>query len=227
MFVIGRIIHAGRQQNGGGIVARVARGDGAQRRQKRVGVVVDRRHAMGAEQLRAKPHHRLAVLQHVGDARRRARVVLQNVEIAIVDAHDVDAGDVDVNAVRRRHARHFRPITGIAVDQIRRHDAGADDLPRAVNVAQKPVERVDALHQPLLQMGPFGAREDARQEIEGDQTLGRLLVAIDREGDAHAPEQHLGLAAAGGEQFGRSGREPVAEPAVDRPGRLGRAHFVE
>ena len=65
-----------------------------QRRQQLVGIVLDRRDAVAREQLREQPHHDLAVLQHVGDAGGRARIVLEHVEASRLDAHDVDAGDV-------------------------------------------------------------------------------------------------------------------------------------
>ena len=41
-------------------------------------------------------------------------------------------------------------------------------------------------------------------DVEGDQALGRLLLAIDGEGDADAAEQEIGLRPAGGQK--RRGR---------------------
>ena len=45
--------------------------------------------------------------------------------------------------------------------------------------------------QPLLDQVPLGAVEDAGDEVEGDQQLGRAAFGIDGEGDAEAAEQLL------------------------------------
>ena len=92
----------------GRIAARGPRRDRAQGGEQRVRIVLDRRDAVAREQLREEPHHHLAVLQHVGDAGRRAGIVLEDVEGVLVDPHDVDAGDVDVDAVRHLEADHLR-----------------------------------------------------------------------------------------------------------------------
>jgi hypothetical protein len=64
---------------------------------------------MAGKQLRKQPQHDLAVLQHVGDAGGRAGIVLEHVEGLGVDAHDVDAGDMDVDVVRDFLAVHLGP----------------------------------------------------------------------------------------------------------------------
>jgi hypothetical protein len=79
----------------------------AQRLAQQLRIVLDRPHLYPLEQLREELHHRLAVLQHVGDAGRRARIVLEHVEFVLVDAHDVDADDMGVDALRWPDADHF------------------------------------------------------------------------------------------------------------------------
>ena len=71
---------------GGATLARV--------RRSRVGIVVDRRDARGAEQLGEHPHHDLAVLEHVADPRGGAAVVLEHEEVLGAGADEVDADDV-------------------------------------------------------------------------------------------------------------------------------------
>src|SRR6218665_809469 len=50
-------------------------------------------------------------------------------------------------------------------------------------------------HQPLLQAAPLVGRDDAGDQVERDQAFAAravlVLGAIDGEGDAHAPEDHL------------------------------------
>ena len=81
---------------------------------------------------------------------------------------------------------------------------------------------------PALQDVPFGGRQDARQHVEGDQPLLRVRLAIDREGDADAAEQHLGLAPAVVEDVGRHLGEPAGQLAIGGPQRpVATPHLVE
>ena len=109
------------------------------------GIVLDRPHLDPLEQLREQLHHRLAVLQHVGDARRRARIVLQHVELVFADAHDVDADDVGVDAARRPDPDHLGQEGLVLGDQLARHAAGAQDLLAVIDVVEEGVERLHAL----------------------------------------------------------------------------------
>ena len=81
------------------------------------------------------------------------------------------------------------------------------------------VDRLDALLEPALQRVPFGGGEDARDDVERDQPLLRVGLAIDREGDADAAEQQLGLAAAEVEHVGRDLAEPARQLGIGRPHR--------
>ena len=82
-------------------------------------------------------------------------------------------------------------------------------------------------------MRPLGLRQHARDDVEGDKALGRLVVAIDREGDADAAEEQLGLASAGVEEIGRAGLEPLLQGRIGRADALGglpvrpARHFIE
>jgi hypothetical protein len=154
------------------------------------------------EQLREHLHHRLAVLDHVRDAGRGAGIVLQHVELVLADAHDVGADDVGVDPARRREADHFRQEGDIALDQPGRDLAGLHDLLVVVNVVQEHVQRTHPLLDALGQALPFPVVDDPRHEVERDQPLGRLRLAIDGESDAGAPEEALGLAGLLDQQFG-------------------------
>ena len=65
-----------------------------------------------------------------------------------------------------------------------------------------------ALLEPAPDQVPFRRGQDAREDVERDQPLGRIGVAVDREGDADAPEQELGLAPAVVEHVRRNAAEP-------------------
>ena len=130
-----------------------------QRGEQFVRIILDRRDAVAREQFREKPHHDLAVLQHVGDAGGRARIVLEHVECVGVDAHDIDAGDMHVDIVRHVLSAHLGAEGGIAEDEVVGNDAGAQDFARAVDVLDEEVERLDALRRVRVRRQlPFGAR---------------------------------------------------------------------
>ena len=90
------------------------------------------------------------------------------------------------------------------------HAAGAEDLLAVVDVVEEGVERLHALLDALRQPAPFGAGDDARHDVEGDQPLGRLRLAVDGEGDAGLAEDALGVA----HLFGQPGRVLRLQPAV-------------
>ena len=227
MLVIGGIEGAGRQQDDRRLRAR-ARRRRTQAGEQLVGVVVDRGDAMAGEQVGHQPHRHLAVLQHVGDPGGGAGVVLQHVELALADPDDVDAGDQHPEVVRRPAADHFRSVVGIAQDQLVGDDLLLQRRARAVDVLEEQVERGDALDEALFEEAPLGAGNDARHDVERDQPLGGVLVAVDAEGDADAAEHVFRLGAAGGENVGGRFLEPAGDVTVDRPRFAGAdAHFVK
>ena len=172
---------------------------------------------MAREQFRKQPHHDFAVLQHIGDAGRRARIVLEHVEGVGIDADDVDAGDVHIDIVRYALAVHLRAERRIPEHEVFRNDAGAQDLARAIDILDEQIERVDALGQALLQEPPFGGGHDARDNVERDQALGGVGLAVNGEGDADAAENEFGLAAPVIENVGRHFLEPLRQLAIGRP----------
>ena len=217
MFVIGGIEHAGGEQHDGRLARRRQRRDRLQAAQQFIGIILDRGDAVAREQFRKQPHHDLAVLQHIRDAGGRAGVVFQHVEGLGIDADNIDAGDVHVDIVRHALAVHLRAERRIAVHQIFRNDASTQDLARAIDILDEHVERVDALGQALLQEPPFGARHDARDDVEGDQPFGGVGLAVDREGDADAAEDQFGLAPPVIEHVGRHFGQPARQLAIGRP----------
>ena len=93
---------------------------------------------------------------------------------------------------------------------------------------QIEVERLDALLQPFAEPVPFAGRQDARNDVERDQPLLGVGLAIDREGDADPAEQQLGLAAPVVEHVGPHLAEPRGQRCIGRaylPVRSG--HLVE
>jgi hypothetical protein len=156
-------------------------------------IVLDRRHPVLGEQLREHMHHRFAVLEHVGDARGGARIVLQHEEVVLAGADDVDADDMAIDAERRFDPHHLRHEGRVGDDQLLGNLAGLDDLLPVVDVVHEGVERAHALLDAARQPPPFVRRQDAWNDVEGDEPLGGVLAAVDREGDAGAAEHRLRL----------------------------------
>ncbi len=160
-------------------------------------VVVDGQHLVLLEQHREGARHHEPVLEHVGHSARRAGVVLEDDELAAAGiAHQVDAGDVHVDAARRLDADHLAAEVRAREHQRARDLAVAQDALRTVDVLQEEIQGDDALGEPALHPVPFGAREDAWHEIEGEEALGAAAVAVDGEGDALEQERQVGQPAA-------------------------------
>ncbi len=228
MLVEGRIELSRREKHADRVSRRAAWGDRAKRRKQRVGIVLDRRHAVLGEQLREQPHHHFPVLQHVGDAGGRARIVLEDVEVVGVDADDVDAGDVDVDVVGNAAPVHLGPEARVPEDQVLRHDAGLQAFALAVDVGEEGVQRIHALGEPLLQDLPFGLGDDTGDDVERDQPFGGLGIAIDGEGDADSAEEQLGLAAPKRDVICRHRVQPALQGDVSIPDTVAfGTHFVE
>ncbi|OIQ74478.1 hypothetical protein GALL_438700 [mine drainage metagenome] len=92
-------------------------------------------------------------------------------------------------------ADHFGAELGVVLKLLARHQSGPDDFLIVVHVMDEPVQRCHPLDQSTLHGGPFMHRNDARNQVEGNQPLGAGLVAVHREGDAHAPEDEFRLVA--------------------------------
>ena len=189
-----RIVEAGRQHRDARRVLQLVGADRRQRLPEQLRIVLDRADPDALEQLGEELHHGLAVFQHVGDAGRRARIVLEHEEFVLAGAHDVDADDVGVDAGRRAHADHLGQESLVVGDQLLGHPAGAQDLLAMVDIVEKGIQRLHPLLDAGRQPPPFGAGNDAGHDVEGDQPLGRFGLAIDGEGDAGLAEHPLGIA---------------------------------
>ena len=183
---------------------------------------------MPGEGIGKEPHHDLAVLEHIGDAGGRAYIVLEHEEIALAGAHKIDAGNMGVDPIGRLDAVHLGPVGRVEQHEFRRHEAGLDDLLVVIDVVEEDVDRLHALDAAALHELPFGAAENARHEIEGDQPLGRAAFAIDREGDAEPAEQLLGRRLLGHQRLDGEIVEQLGEVGIGGSHRaVGLAHLIK
>src|SRR3984893_4071123 len=61
------------------------------------------------------------------------------------------------------------------------NNAVAHDRLVVIDITQKQIQRSDSLTETAFHMFPFGARNDARDQIEGKDPFGSFLIVIDRE----------------------------------------------
>ncbi len=149
----------------------------------------------------------MAVLDDVGDAGGRARIVLEHAEHAVLVAHNVGAADVNVGAEGHGEALHLGPVVGVAEDEILRHHPVLQDLPVVVDVVQEEVQRGNTLLHPRLEGAPLPGREHAGHHVEGQDAVDRGRLGVDREGDAEVEEVTLGRGGAAAQLLDRKGGE--------------------
>ena len=202
VFEIGAVVHAGREDHhrrlGGG--GRAGRTQGFQ---QQVGIVGYRRDPVCAEELGEKPHRHLAVFQHVTHTAWNAQVVFQHVvlafTLAIRSPHDVHARNMRIHVAGYLDTDHFGTKLGVCQDLITRDQARLEDLLVVIDVMDKTVQSRHPLYQSLFNTGPFVGRDDAGNQIERNQAFiaGAVFVlgAVDREGNADAAKNQLGLLA--------------------------------
>jgi hypothetical protein len=133
-----------------------------------------------------------------------------------------------IDVMRHLLAVHFRPEHRILEHQVLGHDAGLENFAPVIDVVDIVIDRLDALLEPGPQQVPFAGGKNARQHVERNEPLLRIGFAVDREGDADAAEQHLGLATPIVEDVRRHLAEPARQLAVGGAQRPVRAvHLVE
>ena len=157
VLVEGRVVHARRQHHHGGVghAAGGGQAEGADQAGRIVGHHLDR---LAPEHLGQHAGHGGPVGQHVAHPRRAAEVVLEDPELAVLVAHDVDAGHVDPYAVGR-----VDPVDGPeearrAGDHVVGDDPVVEDAGAVVDVGQEGLQRPDPLGHPLGDRGPTRGR---------------------------------------------------------------------
>ena len=196
----------------------------------------DRGNPVFTEQLGEKPHHHFAVFEHVAHPAGHPQVVFQH-EVLAVSAgirrtNNVDATDVRVNVAGHVDAHHFRAELRVLKNLLRRNHAGFEDFLSVVDVMNKTIERRDALYEAFFHGCPLMRRNDAGDQVKGNQSLGAstvfVLGTINGESDADPPKNHLGLFPPCLHGLRRLARQPVSVALVMFAHAVGgRVHFVK
>ncbi len=188
---VGRVEYTGTEQHSRRLRPSF-RGHGPQRAQQGLGIVLDGPHALQAKQIGENPLHDPAVGQHVGDAAGHAQIVFQHHELAAGQANQVRAYYRDVNVARHLQPAHLPPEVPAAVNNFAGHDAVGENAPLVIDVAQKEIQRRDALRQAAFDVVPLGAGDQARDQVIGKNPLCALSPTVNREGNALIQEGEVG-----------------------------------
>ena len=94
-----------------------------------------------------------------------------------------------INAVRRLGTHCGDTEARVRQNQIGRQNAVGYDFSITIYIADECVDRLDALFQPGRQLCPLVVGEKARDDVERYYPFGRILFAIDIEGDAERAER--------------------------------------
>ena len=167
---VGRVVDAGAEQHDRRI-ADAGRGRGAQRVEQRGDEAGHRLHLLFEEQPGEHPGQRLPVLDHVGDARRHAQVVLQDAHDAVGAADEVDAGEVDAHARGRPDAGRGAAEVAAREDERVRDDAVAQHVAIAVDVVEERLEGAHPLHDAGLDVVPLVLGDQPRHEVQREDPL--------------------------------------------------------
>lgn len=166
--------------DGDGRIVDARRSRGTQRSQEPGRVAADRPDALVVESLGEGIRHRASVGGDVRDAAGDAHVVLEDADDARGVANQVDAGDMDADAVGRLDALDRSVEMPRRSDQPRRDDAVTDGQHRSVHIREERLERPDPLGDAGLDRLPFGRCDHAGHDVERE----RAFDATDVEGDA-------------------------------------------
>ncbi len=176
-----------------------------------------------AEQRREQPGHGEPVLQDVADPGRHPHVVLEDAELALLVADEVDAGHVDADAVGRRDPGDLAAELLAREDEAPGEHAVVEGAAGAVDVGEERLEDPDPLADAARDEVPLGGVDDPRDEVGGHRPfLARVVV-----GDT-AVGEHAGQLVGAVPQLGRVHRlEDRDQRVVGRAGLAGgREHLV-
>ena len=235
MLEVGAVRGARRPDDHDRVLA-AARGRGPQRLEQEGRVVTHGADVVLGEQLGEQAAHRDAVLEDVGDAGRRAHVVLEHLPAAVGVADEVAAGDVTPHAAGRADAVSLAGEVGSRDDELPGDDPLFQDLLAVVDVLDEGVQRAHALGEAALDDAPLVGGQDARDEVERERPVAALRAVggggvegdalLDEDGVAPLAGRLKPLAAQPGERAGKRGRlrargRRALEELVEEAGRGG------
>ena len=132
-----------------------------------------------------------------------------------------------VDSARHIDALHHGPELRVVQHLPCRDYARLEDLLVVIDIVQEHVQRRNPLAQARLQHPPLRPRNDARDNVEGNQALLARLLAVNGKGDADAMEREVGFGAFASDALERRLPEPsVVALVVSTDAAVVIDHFV-
>ena len=98
-----------------------------------------------------------------------------------------------IDITRYSDALHLWPVLRISKHLLSRHHASTNDGLFVIDIVDEQIKRLHALAQALVQRLPFGSRDDARNNIERDQTFSACFAAVNSESNTDAAKHQIGF----------------------------------
>ena len=146
--------------------------------------MIDGPDAVVAEKRGENALEHFAIRQHVRDAAGHAKIVFEHGESAVGQTDQIGAADADVDIARNVEAAHFSAEVLAAIDEFARDDAFREDAAFVIDVAEKMIQRGEALGKSFLDLGPLAGGNNARQKVVREDALRAFLAAVNGEGDS-------------------------------------------
>ena len=164
---VGLAVGPGREQHHARVgVARHLGGTLLQRVEQQSVAAGDALHAQRREGLGELPRDDKPVVQNIAQAAGPLRALRHQPPTAVGAARQVEGGDEEALATRRRHADHGPQPARMAQQQGGWQQALVQQRLRAVEVGQHALQQLGALHHAGLDGGPVGGFDDQRQQLQ-------------------------------------------------------------
>src|SRR5450755_925086 len=124
--------------------------------------MLDRHYPAALIQRRKHSFHDLAPGKHIRHAARHAKIVLEHDEPAVGPADEIGAHHGQVAVLRHVDPEHLATIVSARIDGFARDYLVRQYAAFMINVAEKQIERGDALGETRLDLTPFSASDNAR-----------------------------------------------------------------
>ena len=183
----GGVVAAGGEDDGERIFAIVwcHKGQGVE---EHLRVIADGPDGVAVEELREGSCEEVSVFDDVGDSAGAAAVVFQDKEVASVVSDEIGSADVGKDLAGRDDAPEFPSVFLSGENQLPGNDALLQDFLLTVDVEEETVDGGDALGEASFEVIPLGGGDDARHEVEGEDSFAALGFAVDVKGDSLVQE---------------------------------------
>ena len=172
---VSRIVDPRRQDRHHRVV--LVGGDTRQQSAELGDVVVDGLDAVRPEQLREGPLGDDPILEQVRNPGRDAEVVLEDVDGAVLTAHEIASADVCPHTAGGIEAHALGPEARRSREELGRHDTRADTALVVVDVVNEEVQGPQTLNEPAPDPIPFRSRQDAGDDVERPGPVDRRILA--------------------------------------------------